>query len=714
MAKPTPMTDSELAALLAAQERQAVGYYTSEIAAEQAKAIDYYYGLPFGDEQEGRSRVVDHVVAEVVDNALAALLKPFVSSDETVGFQPRGPEDAEQAEQATEFVNYILHCDNAGFQIFHDWFKAALLEKLGIVKVWWNDTSGEKYVSHNGISAADAEDLMAKADADEISDLELTDNGDGTYNAKFEEYQTDGRVKIECVPSEEFLISPLARNAEEAPYIAHRTRKTRSDLVDMGFDPEAVAALPTWSSNSIDDTREMSRYRDEEWGAGRTYETDKSQELVQVCHEFPLVDIEGKGKSERRVIIRCDTTILLNEEADDHPFAIICPVPMPHKVYGLSLADQVVDLQRISSVLTRQMLDNLYLHNNPRPVLPEGAERDDGTTLEDLQTTAPGAIIRVRQDALGSFAVPFVGDKVLSALEWADQQQEARTGVSRMGNGLDRDTLKKQTTATQEAIEENRRTERLEMIARIFAETGVKTLFKKVLKLVVKHQPRERIIKLRNKFVEMNPSAWSPDMDLAISVGLGVGSKREQAAAMQTALEVAERIAMTPYGGMITERNVYNLTAKLYNALGIRSVDDFLTEPDDNAPKPPPPPDPEAIKAQAETQAMQAKLQMEAQKAEFEQQKAAAELQMRQAQAEMDAQFAQEKAATELQLAREKASAELELAREKAAAEFQLARERMAMEFELEAQRAQHDGEAKMAAAEAKLPSNRPGGDLAK
>src|SRR5687768_4948740 len=136
------MDDIELAALLAAHESRAVGYYTSEIADEQARALNYYYGrmddLPALD---GCSQVVDHKVAVMVDNALAAVLKPFVSAEELVSFQPRGAEDVAQAEQATEYVNYVINCDNPGFLILHNWFKDALLTKIGVVKAWWEDQS---------------------------------------------------------------------------------------------------------------------------------------------------------------------------------------------------------------------------------------------------------------------------------------------------------------------------------------------------------------------------------------------------------------------------------------------------------------------------------------------------------------------------------------------------------------------------------------------
>jgi hypothetical protein len=224
------MDERALAALLQQHENRAVGYYTSDIADEQAKAIDYYYGRPFGDERAGRSQVVERTVAITVDNALAALLKPFVSAEDVVSFEPRGPEDVEIAEQATEYVNYCFQCDNPGFLILHDWFKDALLTKVGVVKYWWEDQSKPKVDTH----LVGPDDLLDARQQE--SYLGEQDNGDGSYTLQMQGMDEDGRVKVQNIPPEEFLISPFARSIEEAPYVAHRpSNMTRSDLIDMGF-----------------------------------------------------------------------------------------------------------------------------------------------------------------------------------------------------------------------------------------------------------------------------------------------------------------------------------------------------------------------------------------------------------------------------------------------------------------------------------------------
>jgi len=702
------MSDDELASILAANEAQAVGYYTSEIADEQARAIDYYYGRPFGDEQPGRSRVVDRTVAIVVDNAVAAVLKPFVSADETVSFEPVGEEDVEQAEQATEYVNYVVHNDNPGFLILHNWFKSAMLEKLGIVKAWWEDTSRTTVDLIEGLDALQLEQVMQTED---VVDGPYQD-GD-FFAVRVRRMEADGRIRIVNVPSEEFLISPYARSIEDCPYVCHRpTTVTRTDLIEMGFDPEVVAALPASSSDTTWDTRSLSRYQDEEFNSTRMpggTGVDPSQDIIDLRDEYIRVDYDGDGRAEYRRVIRVDDVILFNEEWDGNPFAVVCPVPMAHKVYGLSLADQVMDLQRISSALWRQTLDNLYLANNPKIEVPQAAERNDGSTYDDLMDTAPGGVVRTQQGGMiNPLAVPFVADKSFPMLQFIDQQQEARTGIKRGGQGLDSNALaeNRQLTATQAMMIEDGNQARSEMIARIFAETGVKRLFKLILRLLVQHQPRARMIRLRNKWVSMDPRGWNADMDLTISVGLGVGNKAQQVQQAQGVLQAMEALAATPFGSMITPMNAFNAMKRLLSVSGIKNIDDYLTQPDPNNP-PQPPPDPETIKVQADSQVQAAKLQLE-------QQKAAAQLQQSQAESAAKLDAMREEAALKLQLEREKYAAQNELAIQQMNAQIALDQRRMDMEMQLAEKQADRQHELAMKQADAKISQNRPGGDLDK
>jgi hypothetical protein len=694
------MEDSELVTLLRAHEAQAIGYQpggNDEISSQQERALNYYYGqMDDVPAEDGSSSVVDTTVSTIVDAALAATLRPFVSSDETVRFAPRQEEDVELAEQATEYVNYVFNCDNPGFQIMHDWFKDALLSKLGVVKVWWEDTS--------------------RTDQHPV---QINDEMHGAYLRMQPEYMgeqdgiaylgkmvEDGRVRVVNVPPEEFRISPLSRNVQDALYVAHvPSNVTRSDLVDMGFDPEIVEGLPAFSESKQTSMLQNARYADESMVDGGTMGLHRSQDRMAFRDEFIRVDANDDGVSELIRVCRVEDVILFKGEVEDAPFPTLCPIPMPHKVYGLSLADLAIESQKISTVLLRQILDNLYKSNNPRPVIGEGAWLQDGTTGDSLMDNAPGASVQVKDISQFRFdAVPFTSDKSFGMLQYVEQQIEQRTGVSQSGQGLDAGALKKtgQMTATEMAMMQGAKNARVEMIARIFAETGVKRLFQLILGLVTKHQQQERVIRLRNKWIPVNPSDW-PEFDVSISVGLGIGDKTEQIMQADAVLQTMAELGQTPYATLLNKEKVYNAVRRKFVAAGIKNVDEYLVEPDPNEQPQEAQPDPAVMQAQAEMQMQQAKLQ-------GEQAMAQAKLEMQVQEQQQRQQLAREQAEFEAELAHAKAQREADLAEQKFAMEAAMAERQMQFEATLAARKTEQAHEANMTKVE--LSANRPGGSL--
>lgn len=293
-------------------------------------------------------------------------------------------------------------------------------------------------------------------------------------------------------------------------------------------------------------------------------------------------------------------------------------------------------------------------------------------------------------------------------LEYAEQQQEARTGVGRSGQGIDTNALRRngQMTATEVASIESGKNSRVEMIARIFAETGVKRLFRLILKLVCEHQDKARMVRLRNEWVEMDPRSWNAEMDLVINVGLGVGSRNERLAEATDVLQTMAELAQTPYGELIDSEKVYNALKRKFNAAGIKNVEQYLVDPK-NVPPKEPQPDPEMMKVQAEQQAKQAELQMK-------QQAQQADMMQRQQEGELKIQLAREEASAKLELEQAKAEQEAALAQQKFEFEAQMAERKMLLEAELAREQADRQHEVAMKQADAKISSNRPGGDLDK
>jgi len=699
------MPEEELIGLLGRMQHQAVNYYSSEIAQEQERALHYYYGRPFGDERAGYSQVVDLTVSTVVDNALAAILKPFVGSDKPAEFQPSGPDDGDAAEQATDYVSHVLMQECDGFNVLMTAARDGLLQKLGVAKVWWEDKSAPK-----------TETIMVSADEFEAVAAEVVagpfETGEpGVFEVQVQRQYEDGCVVVDPVPPEEFRISPLSRSLDAAPYIAHVVHKTRSDLIAMGFDRALIESLQVSDSASFDDPRRLARWSDEdEAGARAGIESDKSQQLLEVMHEFPLVDYDGDGISERRNIVRCGNTILYNEVVEDHPFVAWCPVPVSHKVYGRSFADMVADEQRVRSVLIRQQLDNLYMTNQPATELPEGAERTDGSTVQALSNMTIGSVVPTRQPGmLKPIVIPFVADKAFAMLEASERRIMGRVGVSMVGQGLDPESLQRDRTATEAMIQQTGRDDRLEMVARIFGAEFVGKMYRKMLRLLVRHQPRAKTIRLRGEWVQMDPRHWNVDMDVTVNVGLGVNGKREKLAQAMQQVAILSQVGATPYGQfLVSPQNAYEAAKMALEAAGQRTPELLLSEPDPEA-MAAQQPDPETLKAQAEMQMKQAEQQAKMQEA-------AAKLQLMREEAGAKLEFERERAALEAELAREKAAREYELAVAKMQAEMNLAREKMAMEYEMAREAAQLNAAAKVASVgdSPTVSSYRPGGDLDK
>ena len=220
-------------------------------------------------------------------------------------------------------------------------------------------------------------------------------------------------------------------------------------------------------------------------------------------------------------------------------------------------------------------------------------------------------------------------------LEYLDGVRESRAGVSRMSQGLNENALTSHTTATAVNAVMGAANSRVELIARNFAETGVKDLMITIYELLHKNQDKQRVIMLRNEWVPVRPDVWNDKYDCTVSVALGQGNKDQQMAHLSQMLSFAGE-AMKGGLQIVTEQNMYNLGASLVKAMGFQNVDDFLTDPSQIPPKQEGP-SPEQQTQMMETQVKQkeleikaAEMQIKAQKIQQEYQKLAVDANLKQ------------------------------------------------------------------------------------
>ena len=267
MTKGKPLTDSELSSILHSEISSSLGYIGSDVTSQRQKSLEYYFGEPFGNEQEGRSQVVSTDVSDVIESILPTLLRTFAASDDVVRCDPVSSEDEEVAKQASDYLNYVFNKDNDGFVALYTLFKDALIQKNGIAKIYW-DTSEkreqetyEKLSEDEYIMLIDEDGVEVKehseyADQDAITAkqkmMEQTDDPmlmqqiedaptPMLHDVVITRIETYGKVKIETIPPEEFLIERRAKSLQDANFLAHRTTVTRTELIEAGFDADIVS-----------------------------------------------------------------------------------------------------------------------------------------------------------------------------------------------------------------------------------------------------------------------------------------------------------------------------------------------------------------------------------------------------------------------------------------------------------------------------------------
>jgi len=692
------MEQNDLKSILQAEIDDAIGFIESETVEQRKQALEAYLRQPYGNEVEGKSQIVTGEVAEAIDGALPSLVRIFTGSDNIVVFEPQGPRDEASAKQATDYCNWVFNRDNAGVAILHDWFKDALMQKNGIVKAYWEDKEDitkERYfdLSNDELAMLMSDETMEIVEQD-TTDFPIIDPMGqpvidpmgmpvmgSTHNVVVQQKKKSGKVTIENVPPEEFLISKKARTIADSPFVAHRQMLTRSDLVAMGFNKKQIEGLQMGDALAYTPER-VARYAAGE----QPYQTqtdDPSMQEIEVFECYVKTDIDGKGIATLVQVFYASNEILedekgkeMVEEVDYVPFHSICPIPIPHKFFGNSLADRTVDLQLIKTTITRQMLDNLYLTNNARVVAVEGQ-----VNLDDLLTSTAGGVIRAKsQGAVQQLVVQNVANQAFPMLQYLDTVQSKRTGVSDASQGLDPAILQNVTAAAVASMQQAG-AGKIELMARIFAETGVKSLFQGILHLLCKYQDKARMVRMRGEFVEFDPRTWANQYDVSINVGLGAGNRQEQMAMLSMVLAKQEQLIAQygPANPYVSPAQYRGTLGRMVEIAGFKDSAEFYKaitpEQDQMLSNPPPqeqqmPPEVQAIMArtQAEIQANQAKAQ--------------ADIQLKQQQQQIDMEMAQQKAVLEMQMMREKEAAKLQLEREKQQAYFAMKQQ----EFEAEAQ----------------------------
>jgi len=700
------ITDAEILARIEQEERIAYGINDSSLADDRAKAIDYYLGAPLGNEVEGRSQVVSFDVQDTIEAALPQLIKIFASGDQVVRFEPRTPADEAAAEQETDYLNYIVMERNRGFEVLYTWFKDAMLSKNGYIKVYYEEKEEVEVEQYQGLTEAQLMQLVQDenievTEHESYIDQQQYDSMMQMYQQQIQQYQMQmqqmqqqpaqpgqppqmppppqepqppmlhnvkievrenrGCIKVKNVAPENMMVSIDTPNTclQESRFVQHRESMSKSSVEETFGKIDAEVGYEDTDSFQIEsNARDL---YDEQFD--RT-----SEEADDILVRDTYIMIEG----ERWRYVLAGNSVVLKEKTECVPFACLTPMLMPHRHVGRSYADLTMDIQLVKTALVRGQLDNMYLSNNGRYAI------SDRVNLEDMLTSRPGGVVRVQGEP-GNAILPLQHNPFpptsFTMVEYLDSMKEKRTGVTAYNQGLDADSLNKTATGINAIMQAS--AARLELVARLFAETGVKDLFLLVHRLIRQNYTKTEIVRLRGKWVEVDPRSWKTRHDMTVNVGLGTGNKDQQLMHIQTIL-AAQMQAMQIGNGVVNPKNIYNALIKLTQNAGFKHPDEFWTDPTTQPPQPPPTP-PEVQVEQMRLQAKQQELQM---KQQSEQQKFQAETQLKQSEMQMQLQVEQQKA--EQQLRHEQMRSENDVAIERDKLQMQAELERFKAELKAE------------------------------
>src|SRR5262245_23929062 len=419
-------------------------------------------------------------------------------------------------------------------------------------------------------------------------------------------------ARVEGVPPEEFGIARHARGLCDCGYCFHEVLRREADLISAGYDPVQIRRLP--STTTIETREGRARDTVDENVTAASDGLNKANREIKVTEHYVRMDYERNGKAalyrvttggdDNEILIRNGEEEII--EVDCIPFAAMTPVIMTHRFFGRSVADLVMDIQRIKTALLRGALDNLYLHNNPRVEVPESHASDN--TLDDLLVSHPGGIVRTKAPGgLQWQVVPDITGSIYPALQYLDATREWRTGVSRQGQGVDPNALQNQVATIANQMF-NAAQARVKLIARIFAETGIRDLFNLLHGMIRKHGSVAQTVRLRGKWVNVDPREWKEREDMITNVGLGTGTREQELAGAQLIIGAQkEAIAL----GLVTKKNIWESAKELTRLTGHKDVNRFFTPPNPNEPDAPipMPENPDIEKAKVSAQVEMAKLE---------------------------------------------------------------------------------------------------------
>ncbi len=600
------LTDEDIEAACQKALAMSLGAPDSDVSKSRERNLEFYNAEPTGElgppEVEERSDFVATDVPDTVDGMLPQLMRMFVGSDDAVTFEGQGQEGSEeQAKLATAYINHLFYVRNDGVGIIHDWFKDALIQKVGFVKVWAEEESDDAKQKYEGQTQEQLAMLMEDG-WEPMEEPEVDEDGTLTFTVRKEDKRVTIKVQA-CAPSE-MRVDVNARWGGDPAMIGQAFNRRRYELEQDGFDLTDVGAAPVYTPGiaMLDELGETDDF---------TYAAPHpSHEEVEFAEVYIKLDRDGDGIVEWLKVCMVGGSLGVYEngdsaieQVDDHPYVWICPIPRSHAFFGDCPADRAIQPQKLRTRTIRAIDDNLWLTVNQRTYVNVAAQ----VNIDDVLDNRPGGIIRGQAapgEALAPVVQPSLGAPAYQFNDYIASWAENRTGFNRYSAGTDQNALNK-TKGGMELLTA-KADMRMELMSRFFA-VGMRNMYAKMLKLAIQHQNIAEMVAINGQFVPINPGEFRNQFNVRINVGLGTGTKEQQAVRIMGLMQM--QLQMAPFG-IVTPQQLAE-TGRLYvEANDFKNPERFVSPEPTGMP-----PNPEAFQQmQAQAQEQMGQMQEELQR----------------------------------------------------------------------------------------------------
>lgn len=566
----------------------------------RADLFNHFMAEPDGKEVKFRSKFMDSSVRDVVEAVHVEVMDVLAEGENLAEFSPVGPEDEAQAEQETEVVGHIVWQQNDGYNLFRAFTLEAMVEQMAYLSAGWEE---REEVEIDVFQVADVDELTVilgqyQDDNYEITGVEETEGG-MRVEVRCEKTHTDYRIKH--FPQSEMRISGgwPSVSLKGCPFLGRvQPDWTEARARAFGFSADSIAKLQNSTEDEGMNARDSTRYHEED---------DRPDDLLSIG-EFYIKWSPDKGperywqvfaSEDGKTILEWEDGKPAVKEVPDHPYIAGTPKPLYHRHAGMSVAEYAVDIKEVKTALWRSTLDNVYATQYARPVIGMSAGKE---VFEDLQRPEHGWPIRVdRPESLRWDRPPPISDTTLPLMAQMTDLQESRTGATRYNQGLDSSSLNKTATGIQRIM--NASQKRMLAVARAFKEVTIKELYMKVHADLRRGPGKALTMRLRGKWVEVDPRAWRKRSDITVS---GTSDRDLKAQGLQYVAMFQEKLmasGVPELQRLVTPDKVYGTVEKTLGAYGYRSAQAFFNDPaklPPPPPAPPPPPDPMMIQAGTE------------------------------------------------------------------------------------------------------------------